>query len=212
MSDTEDVLPLFYGLSGLSASEETDASCIESICVDGDQIAASNRPNNDSVWAYGEIMVGPFVSLLRTEMLEHPEAAFIDIGSGTGKAVFAASKLLGFSRAVGVETLHALHEASKANHERFRKIWPSEADRVSFVHSDFRDIEWWKDAAVVFCNCATWPETLVEELGRQASNLERNAVLMLVGKELRMEGFRVHRTSVDMTWSGSFPLWIHKRI
>ncbi len=61
---------------------------------------------------YGEISVGAFVQLLRT--LPEPETPphFIDIGSGTGKAVLAAALAHTLASAVGVELVPQLHDTA----------------------------------------------------------------------------------------------------
>ena len=61
---------------------------------------------------YGEISVGSFVQLLRT--LPQPETPphFVDIGSGTGKAVLAAALARSLASAIGVELVPQLHDTA----------------------------------------------------------------------------------------------------
>lgn len=45
-------------------------------------------------------------------MKESGQGVYYDIGSGTGKPVFAAALLHSFKRAVGIEILKSLHDAA----------------------------------------------------------------------------------------------------
>lgn len=83
-----------------------------------------------------------------------------DLGSGTGRAVFAASMLHDFSRCVGIEVLEGLYMASVEQLARFEKEGKTDApaerkhQEIVFVRADLLDYDW-SDADVVFAN-STW--------------------------------------------------------
>jgi len=57
---------------------------------------------------YGEIIFTSFKSLLE-KVSSPPNSVFYDLGSGIGKAVFAAALLGPFERLIGVEIVEQLH-------------------------------------------------------------------------------------------------------
>ncbi len=68
--------------------------------------ARKNLNLTNSSYIYGEILFFPFADILRSIASELPSnAIFYDLGSGTGKAVLAASLLYPFSKVVGIELL-----------------------------------------------------------------------------------------------------------
>ena len=71
---------------------------------------------------YGEISVSPFVQLLRS--LPEPAAPphFIDIGSGTGKAVLAAALARPLASASGVELVPQLHSTAVRAERALRQL------------------------------------------------------------------------------------------
>jgi tRNA G46 methylase TrmB len=59
-----------------------------------------------SVQVYGEILFFPFADIIRWVAPSLPEfPIFYDLGSGTGKAVLAASLVHPFDQAIGIELL-----------------------------------------------------------------------------------------------------------
>ena len=57
---------------------------------------------------YGEVEFRSFYRILR-KINPAPDMVFYDLGSGTGKAVFAARLAFDFSRCIGIEILSSLH-------------------------------------------------------------------------------------------------------
>jgi len=61
---------------------------------------------------YGEVEYKSFYRVLR-KINAPPGGVFYDLGSGTGKAVFAARLTQDFQRCVGIEILNGLHSQGK---------------------------------------------------------------------------------------------------
>ena len=62
---------------------------------------------------YGEVDYSSFYRVLR-KINPSPGGIFYDLGSGTGKAVFAARLTQDFSRCAGVEILQGLHTQARS--------------------------------------------------------------------------------------------------
>lgn len=58
---------------------------------------------------YGEVEFHSFYRILR-KVNPAPGGIFYDLGSGTGKAVFAARFVCDFARCIGIEILDGLHK------------------------------------------------------------------------------------------------------
>jgi hypothetical protein len=71
---------------------------------------------------YGEISVSPFVQLLRTLPRPATPPHFVDIGSGTGKAVLAAALAHTLASAVGVELVPQLHKTAVRAERAMREL------------------------------------------------------------------------------------------
>lgn len=67
---------------------------------------------------YGEVEFNSFYRVLRKINAE-PGTIFYDLGSGTGKAVFAARLTQDFSKCIGIEILQSLHQQATAIVKRY---------------------------------------------------------------------------------------------
>lgn len=118
---------------------------------------------------YGEVPVRTLANILYNSLCACPEAlldpektsrrAFVDLGSGRGQAVLAASMLYPtvLSEARGIEVVPALHAASEEAASAAPKRARSEdvdLPPVSFTHGSFLDSDdkWPEEAIVAFCN------------------------------------------------------------
>lgn len=126
---------------------------------------------------YGEIAFGPFKSVFDVlkrwhHVLVRPGGVFLDIGSGSGKAVFGAALIHDFDACYGIEILGNLHAIS----EDVLQIWERKVKRqfplsiqkkrtrISFVHGDALELEWPANADLVFLNSTCFGEVLLREL------------------------------------------------
>ena len=129
---------------------------------------------------------------------------FVDLGSGSGRAVFAAALLCNLSRCVGVEILGALHEQAAEPLRRFnelrQRLTAEAASRpagaparepcclarcVELKHADLFDVAL-DGADVVFCCCVTWEWPILHRLAEKlAAELAHGARVLTVGRPLR---------------------------
>lgn len=112
--------------------------------------------NNDNVLLYGEISFLSFADVLRV-IAPRPGEVFYDLGSGGGKAVFAAALLGNYSKVVGVELLPSLYELCQNLLQRFRTlperetIFPGRLFNIQFMNDSFFNINL-AEADIIFIN------------------------------------------------------------
>ena len=124
------------------------------------------------------------------------QTSFTDLGSGVGKSVIAASLLLPFIRACGVELLPSLHAQAVATAQRFTLASVDDgnaaaASPIEFVCGDFfaRDI---RDADVCFVASTGFDDAM---FARLAAHLRRSVragtIVMTLSLPLPGDDFRV---------------------
>ncbi|OWZ04448.1 hypothetical protein PHMEG_00023646 [Phytophthora megakarya] len=129
---------------------------------------------------YGEIAFVPFKVVLDVlkrwhHVLTKPGGTFLDIGSGSGKAVFAAALLHDFDACYGIEVLEGLHAISQDVLQRWEKsIKPNFAlsmqkkrTRISFTQGDALIVDWPANVDLVFLNSTCFGERLMYALTRK---------------------------------------------
>lgn len=169
----------------------------------------------DTSLVYGEIEFRSFVDVL--DQLKVPQnAKFVDLGSGCGKAVLAASLLLDFDELHGVEILKPLYDASHSVLDTFRQLegdlheLPEDAVPITFHNADFLDWDWsWAD--VVFANSTCFKESLVADIAAKAALLKPGSLIITITQRLVHPSLEVvgHQKQ-HMSW-GDGTFYIHRR-
>jgi hypothetical protein len=86
----------------------------------------------DNSFVYGEIDFHSFSQIIKEiRPLFKPDGIFVDLGSGTGRPVFAMALLSDMKKLIGIESLDGLHEAAKTVLEKYE----------TFVESDEVEVE-----------------------------------------------------------------------
>ncbi|KAG3111357.1 hypothetical protein PI124_g9435 [Phytophthora idaei] len=129
---------------------------------------------------YGEIAFEPFKVVLDVlkrwhHALNKPGGTFLDIGSGSGKAVFAATLLHDFDACYGIEVLEGLHLISQEVFQRWEKIikpnfalsMQKKRTRISFTQGDALVVDWPVNVDLVFLNSTCFGERLMYALARK---------------------------------------------
>ncbi|KAH7491279.1 hypothetical protein PRIC2_013899 [Phytophthora ramorum] len=129
---------------------------------------------------YGEIAFVPFkvvVDVLKRwhHVLIKPGGVFLDIGSGSGKAVFAAALLHDFDACYGIEVLEGLHAISHEVLQRWESIikpnfslsLQKKRTRISFTQGDALAVDWPANIDLVFLNSTCFGERLMYALARK---------------------------------------------
>ncbi|DBA01371.1 TPA: hypothetical protein N0F65_001610 [Lagenidium giganteum] len=129
---------------------------------------------------YGEIRFESFRVVIDSvkrwyRILGKPGGTFLDIGSGSGKAVFAATLAHDFDACFGIEILRGLYEISvdvaQQWEKRIKKQYPlsiqKKRTRIAFTHGDALEHEWPPNADIVFMNSTCFGEVLLRDLTRK---------------------------------------------
>jgi Histone methylation protein DOT1 len=137
-----------------------------------------------------------------------PGGIFCDVGSGTGRAVFAAALLHDFDEIHGVEIMRGLHDAAekvytKWDREFIPKLYNGDhkaAPKIVFHCADLNKHDWSK-STFVFANSTCFDDRLMRQLSERAENLSSGAQFISLTKKLRSEKFRViSSTQYTMSW------------
>lgn len=125
--------------------------------------------NNEKSLIYGEVEYQSFYRVLR-KLNAPPGKVFYDLGSGTGKAVFAARITQDFGKCVGIEILQKLHSQARVIVDRyntsFRQMLCSTQNQHASVYAgSFLDYDW-SDGDVVFANSTCFDDDLMEDMGK----------------------------------------------
>ena len=137
---------------------------------------------------YGEVDLAGFCQLLSSSSLEHSnEGYFYDLGSGSGRAVFAARFLGNYQNCIGVELLPNLHQlaTSVASLYKFQYQHQLHEDcrRVQFVCSDILDYEsWWShpvdDSVTIYIPNLLFDKALSDQIARKALQVQPGTIVM----------------------------------
>ena len=165
-----------------------------------------------STLVYGEIHFRPYAITFQKIRqlyggLARSGGTFVDVGSGTGKPVFAAALLHDFAECRGVEVLTGLHDASLKLLERWRsdeiqaQLSPAQrGTNVSFVLGDARRVDW-SDADCIFMNSTCFDEPLMLELAAVANAMRKDSFCITFTKRLPSAKWEVLEHEVhSMTW------------
>lgn len=101
--------------------------------------------NKDTNLVYGEVEFDSFVDIL-SKIDVKPGSKFLDLGSGTGKAVYAAAMLRDFAHVCGIEYLESLHNTAVKLLPKFEKlqddnglVLDEDTPEIVFHHGSFLD-------------------------------------------------------------------------
>ncbi|GMF38389.1 unnamed protein product [Phytophthora fragariaefolia] len=147
---------------------------------------------------YGEIAFVPFKVVLDVlkrwhHVLIKPGGSFLDIGSGSGKAVFAAALLHDFDACYGIEVLEGLHAISQEVLQRWDKIikpnftlsMQKKRTRISFTQGDALVVDWPANVDLVFLNSTCFGERLMYALARKlAQHCKSGAIVITATHKL----------------------------
>mmetsp|Transcript_20054 Transcript_20054/g.28816 ORF Transcript_20054/g.28816 Transcript_20054/m.28816 type:complete len:415 (+) Transcript_20054:111-1355(+) len=165
---------------------------------------------------YGEVDFHSFYRVLR-KINPSPGGVFYDLGSGTGKAVFAARFVCDFSRCIGIEVLESLHQQAAGivhrYNEDFQEYLTAGMHQMANVYAgSFLDYDW-SDGDVVFANSTCYDDQLMADMGEMAKSLKPGAIFVTFTKGLNLPDFfeLVERKRYRMSW-GPATVFIHRRL
>lgn len=155
---------------------------------------------------YGEVDFPAFYRILR-KIHPPPGSVFYDLGSGTGRAVFAACLTQDFGLCVGVELLAGLSARSRMVLERYNRHYREQLHfgqphEVRFLNASLESLDW-SDGDVVFANSTCFDDRLMRTLSQKAELLRPGAIVVTFTKGLtcgRGKFELLERKRYKMSW------------
>jgi SAM-dependent methyltransferase len=173
-----------------------------------------NLSENKSL-IYGEVDFNSFVKVLQKLGLP-PGGLFYDLGSGSGRAVFAARFTQDFANCVGIEVLEGLATSSQAVVEKHDKWFRQYLDMtqpqdVQMVCGSILDYDW-SDGDVIFANSTCFDDRLMQDMSAKAEDLRPGAYFVTFTKPLTSTQFEVlEKKRYSMSW-GPATVFVHRRL
>lgn len=176
-----------------------------------------NQLSQEKSLIYGEVEYNSFYRVLR-KINAKPGLVFYDLGSGTGKAVFAARLTQDFSKCIGIEILKSLHTQASKIVKRYKDDFEAylslsnKNQGAQVFEGSFLDFDW-SDGDVVFANSTCFDDQLMHDMSVQAENLKPGAIVVTFTKGLSlMNNFELlERKRYKMSW-GPATVFIHRRL
>lgn len=159
---------------------------------------------------YGEINASSFASALdRLAIL--PGETFVDVGSGTGKAVLTAAALYPLKRATGVEIQKPLHAAALLALEGLTISLVSTIAEVKFVLGDAFQYDW-QNYDVIFVNAAVFTQEMLDQVDHGAEFLSIGARILICTRPLSSPFLRPIWQEKLKTGKGSLLFRAYERV
>jgi len=178
--------------------------------VDGYKLSHDARAKASFAYAgyvYGEITYEGFSAVLE-KAHPQPGEVFYDFGSGTGKAVILAALLYDFSKAVGIEILGDLYEASQ---EVLGKFEPKTNQKVEFIKADYRDVDF-SDADIIFINATMMQYEFTDWFFDKLEKLKKETRIITSSLPLDLRAYDTDwLKEVPFTW-GKETVYLHEKV
>lgn len=155
--------------------------------------------DNDN-YIYGEIDCQSFVMILE-KIKPQPNEWFYDLGSGAGKAVFAAALFFEL-KAIGVELLSGLHQFAIQQQHCFMRLTEANSARyfIDFVHADFLQHDFFA-ADILFVNATCFHYILWTKLTERLTQLKKGSRILVISKKITGPDFLLqHEGMLKMSW------------
>ena len=216
--------------------------------AESDRVALKNKATSGKRrghLTYGEMCFAPFAeSIARIKSafggLAESGGVFYDLGSGTGKAVFAAACLHKFDACVGIELLPGLHDKAlqlRATWDaetapRVRELRESSSDSDDGGRDDQRSLakivllrgdifdqgvrDWAADAVLLYVASTCFGRPMMQRLVKAASRCAKGTWCITWSKELEEFAPREWKTrSIArqvMSWGKKVTIYIQEKI
>jgi SAM-dependent methyltransferase len=178
-----------------------------------DDLRLEREESQQDSLVYGEIELSGFIKLLRS-LPTSTNDIFYDLGSGSGRAVFAARFAQDYQKCIGIELLSNLNDLAQSVMSLYKFQYQSKLrhTQVSFVYSDLLDYDWWTDGTVVYLPNLLFDAELMEQIAVKANFLQEGAYLVcLKQNRLFEEAFELIRQQpVPMSW-GDSNVYVYQR-
>lgn len=175
---------------------------------------------------YGEIKYEPFLEAVQKVKNKYGGLSrrggerFVDLGSGSGKAVFAAALAHNFASCAGVEIMPSLHAISVKMYKDYERICASHVRpdgsfvRDTKVHLILGDATVFdlSDVDLVFMCSTVFDYNLMTRLAKCAGSMRVGSFMITLSKDLPCANWRVlERSNRNASWGGATMI-IQKKI
>lgn len=158
-------------------------------------------------FTYGEIDFLSFYNILE-KTNPQPNELFYDLGSGAGKAVFAAALFFNFTKACGIELIYPLYiEANNKAKSLFHNnqsnpavIYLKQNSSIEFIKDSFFNYDF-LDADVIYIAATCFTETTWENLIKKMTNLKPGTRIIVATKTIQHGKFElIYQGKELMSW------------
>lgn len=167
---------------------------------------------------YGEIEFDAFYEVLQEAARGLPGgmSKFYDLGSGTGRAVFAAVLSIESPVFVGIELLPSLHRAAHEVAERYERVAEpllASPPVVKLYNGSITAQEYdWSDGSLVFANSTCFDEDLLRSITGTAERLRPGARIITFTVALSSLWLKVvYKKKFSMSW-GPATVYVHQKL
>jgi hypothetical protein len=180
---------------------------------------------NSGCLVYGEVEFSSLAQVFMRSLDMKDAKVFYDVGSGSGRGVFAGALIHGFSKLVGIEIVRELYDASIQQLDLYNsEILPLlqknaaasgrqlKRQQIEFHCSDFRTMDW-SDADVVWANSTCFDQDLMQDLSRQSEYMREGSYFISLTKGLSSDHWELAtpRKLYKMSW-GEATICAHVKI
>ena len=168
---------------------------------------------------YGEIDYSSFYKILR-RLGPCKGKKFIDLGSGTARALVAARLILDFKSCKGIEILNSLHHAAEGAVQTFSSLKKSmlachTKSDVNVYEGSITAAEGdlnWSDGDIVFANSTCFSASLMNEISDLGEQLAPGAIFITFTKPLQSTKFELlDKSRLKMSW-GPATVYVQRRL
>lgn len=170
----------------------------------------------EDAYIYGEIQFLPFFALL-AEVKPKPTEVFYDLGSGAGKAVFAAALCFDFLKLYGIEKLPALSQLANTQIKKAKMLAEEDAhlsqrfSHIQFINEDFLDCDF-SDGDVIFIAATCYSYPTWDKLMTKLAYLKPGSRVIVATKKITHPQFQLISVSEEcMSW-GVNSVYIYTKV
>lgn len=179
--------------------------------VDAANISQQNRHElnlQEDAYIYGEI---DFLTFFLTLDKIHPKPTdkFYDLGSGSGKAVFAAALYFDLSFVCGIERLPGL--VKLANEQLIKSNSYLKNSNVHFINTDLFNYDF-SDADIVFITATCFSYPAWEKLIDRLSLLRTGSRIIVTSKKIEHPNFKLIDQTIELMGWGLSQINIYEKI
>lgn len=187
--------------------------------VSGSTISLAGREAHQyksKSFVYGEVLFDTFYKIIK-EIDPKPGEIFYDLGSGTGKAVFIAHLAFHFSKAIGIEYVDSLYEASMNVLKKYEtEIKPKIQQKVGskeieFILGDMLEIDF-TNADIIFMNSTCFQDDLFAPLEKKLLHVKNGTRIITLTKPLTLTPFILQKQEKsDFSWGQATVFYYRKQ-